>query len=186
MRSAGIAACAGCKRASVPKVTGKVGRQMTASSSENTRIIEKIPFFQGLSPRQVQAVLHAGQVAKHAKGEVLCRKGDKSTEIFILLSGELSIRNGDVELARVKPVEIVGEMGAVTGQPRCATVEVAEHAALIVIGKIKFDVLLKNDVEMAAKVYKTMLDSLSQKLRENNIQLVNLRSASRGMVASAV
>ena len=158
----------------------------TASSSENAKIIEKIPLFQGLSLRQVQGILQAGQVAKCSRGEVLCRDGDKSTEIFILLSGGLAVKNGNVELAAIKPVEIVGEMGAITGQPRCATVVVAEGSALIIISKIKFDVLLKNDVEMAAKIYKNMLNSLSQKLRDNNIQLVNIQSSDREMVASTI
>ena len=68
-------------------------------------------------------------------------------------------------------MDIVGEMGVVTNHPRCATIEVLTDATVIMVGKMQFDALLKQDVDMAARVYKNMLDSLSQKLRSNNERL---------------
>ena len=106
------------------------------------------------------------------EGHVLCKDGDKSTSMFILLAGELAVKVGDEEIARVPPVDIVGEMGVVTNEPRCATIVVTQEATVMVIGKMQFDVLLKNDLDMAAKVYKNMLGSISRKLRENNARLL--------------
>ena len=158
-----------------------------ADLSRQLRIVEKIPFVRGLTVRQIQQVLRAGKVIRESEGAVLCRDGDKSITMFILLSGELSVRDGNVELAFIEPVEIVGEMGLVTNQPRCATIQVAKDATLISVERMRFDVLLKNDVDMAAKIYKNMLDSLSQKLRDNNSRLKKSRSQQNlGIAASVV
>ena len=102
---------------------------------------------------------------------VLCKEGDKSTDMFILLAGELAIKKGNVELARVQPVEIVGEMGLITGQPRSAMVETAKNTTLLLISKMKFDVALKKDADAAAKIYKNMLNSVCNKLRQANARL---------------
>ncbi len=158
-----------------------------AESSVNLKVVEKIPFFRGLSFNQIRQVLQAGQLKSYQEGNVLCYNGDKSREIFILLAGELVVKDDDVELARIKPVEIVGEMGMITNEPRCASIEVVADATLMVIGKMQFDVLLKNDIDMAVKIYKNMIDSLSQKLRDNNIQLTKtLLEADPQIAASAL
>ena len=59
----------------------------------------------------------------YAKGEQLCAEGEDRAEIYVLLSGELSIKSGGVELSRITTSDIVGEMSLFTGLPRSATVE---------------------------------------------------------------
>ena len=61
-------------------------------------------------------------------------------------------------------------MGVVTSQPRSATIEVSQDATFLSIGKMPFDVLMKNDIDMAVKIYRNMLEALSQKLRDNNVR----------------
>ena len=138
--------------------------------SANFKIVEKNPFFRGLSMNQVQQVLHAGQMVSLGLGKRLCKDGERSTKNFLLLSGELVVRGKAAELAVIHPVEIVGEMGVVTSQPRSATIEVSQDATFLSIGKMPFDVLMKNDIDMAVKIYRNMLEALSQKLRDNNVR----------------
>ena len=104
--------------------------------------------------------------------------------MFILVSGELAVKNGDVELSRIRPVDVVGEMGVITGMPRSATIEVAEDATLIAIRKMVFDLLIKKDIDLAGKVYKNVFESLCRKLEENKDQLVKGFSAGDGQTAA--
>ena len=142
-----------------------------ATPSDNLKIIEKIPLFRGLSLNQVHQLLDASQMTTYPKDRLLCLEGDKSTDMFILLAGQLVVRKEDVELARVTPVEVIGEMGMVTSQPRSATVQVVEEATVLWISKMKFEVVLKNDADAAAKIYRNMLVTLCQRLRETNARL---------------
>ena len=90
------------------------------AASDNAEIVEKIPFFRGLSPNQVKQILNTGQMSAYEQGHILANDGDKSTAMYILLTGSLTIKSSEVELARVLAVDIVGEMGVVTNEPRCA------------------------------------------------------------------
>jgi CRP-like cAMP-binding protein/CheY-like chemotaxis protein len=148
------------------------------------KMTQKIPFLQGLSAHQVRHLLQAGQVTRFKKGQLLCRAGDKSTAMFILVSGELSVKSGDVELSRIRPVDVVGEMGVITGMPRSATIEVAEDATLIAILKMVFDLLIKKDIDLAGKVYKNVFESLCRKLEENRDQLAKGFSGDNGAAAA--
>ena len=135
---------------------------------KHLKIVEKIPFLRNLSMHQIEQVLKAGNLETYPGGHTLFRTGDRSTILYILLAGELVVKDGDTELARIKPVDIVGEMGVVSNQPRSATAEVTWDVTLISVGKMQFDVLLKNDVDMAARIYHNMLDSIFMKLRTTN------------------
>ncbi len=154
--------------------------------TRHIKIVEKIPFVRNLSMHQVQQVLNIGRLETHPVGYVLCKDGEKSNAMFILLAGELAVKNGQTHLARVLPVDIVGEMGVITNQPRCATIEVVKDVTLISVGKMPFDALLKQDVDMAARIYKNMLDSLSQKLRSNNDRLTQSQDRGSQLLAASV
>jgi CRP-like cAMP-binding protein len=137
-------------------------------ASRHTGIVQKIPLFAGLSLHQIQQVLKATNLEAHPAGHFLFHGGDKSTTLYILLSGKLIVKDGAAEVGEIKPVDLVGEMGIVTDSPRSASIEVIEEATLLSISKMRFDILMKNDVVMAALIYRNMLDSLSRKLRTTN------------------
>jgi CRP-like cAMP-binding protein len=110
-------------------------------------------------------------MASYEKGRHLCKDGDKSREIYVLMSGELSIKSEDVELAHLKGVDIVGEMGVITGEPRCADIEaVSDTTTIMVIPKIALDKLMKTDLELGLIIHRNMLTSLCQKLRGSNVR----------------
>lgn len=150
------------------------------------KIVEKIPFVKNLSMHQVQQVLQAGHLETYPEGHILCKDGEKSNAMYILLAGELAVKDGNTLLARVVPVDIVGEMGVITNQPRCATIVVVRDVTTIKVAKMQFDALLKQDVDMAARIYKNMLDSLSQKLRSNNDRLTESKENSNNLLAASV
>jgi CRP-like cAMP-binding protein len=57
-----------------------------------------------------------------------------------------------------RAVDVVGEMGVITGMLRSATLEVESFTRLIVIAKTAFEVLLEADDHMAAKRYLRLVD----------------------------
>ena len=67
-------------------------------------------------------------------------------------------------------VDVVGEMGVITGMLRSATLEVESFARLIVIAKTEFEVLVEANDHMAAKIYRRLVDVLCRRLRESNVQ----------------
>lgn len=135
------------------------------------RVVGKIPMFNGLGVENVKKVLQACESRNAEVGEVLCRFGDPSTEMLILLSGQLRVFTASrVQVAEVAPVAPVGEMGLITGQPRSATVVVAEKANLLVIKKVAFDRLIRQSGEFCAQVHRNVIHTLSQRLRGTRLR----------------
>ncbi|MBT3211388.1 MAG: cyclic nucleotide-binding domain-containing protein [Planctomycetaceae bacterium] len=136
--------------------------------NKHIKIVEKIPLVKTLSSYQLQQVLRCGNLGSEPFGYTLFRQGDKSLGFYILLSGELVVLDGNTEIGHIKPVDIVGEMGMISNQPRSATIKVTKEATLINVPKMQFDALLKGDVDLAARVFRNMLDSLIGKLLTAN------------------
>ena len=141
---------------------------------------DEIPLFRGLSNDQVQAIVDVGNLIELESGRILCHEGDASTDFFVLLAGSLKVRVGEIALSKIQAVDVVGEMGFITGMPRSATLEVETVARLIVVAKTEFDDLLASDDRMAAKIYHRLVDVLCRRLRESNVQLVRTQIKALG------
>lgn len=78
----------------------------------------------------------------YASGEVVITEQEHAEDIMLLLSGELSVELGaQRELARIKPGELLGEMGLSGDNLRCATVRVQHGPAEII--RVNADSLLR-------------------------------------------
>jgi CRP/FNR family transcriptional regulator, cyclic AMP receptor protein len=98
-------------------------------------------------------------------GEVIFREGDESTEAYWITSGrvEITIRSGGagLQVARLGPGEIVGEMGLIDDKPRSATATALGHTELEVITEEGFD---KDVLQQPARL-RTYLGTLFERLR---------------------
>jgi len=150
--------------------------------TDNTRrfiqIIDKIPMFEGLKPFQALEILKLCKPRGFSDREVLCKQGTRSTEMFILLSGNLLVTAPDgTLLTKLAPITIVGEMGLITGDPRSANVIADQKASVFEVSKIKFDVLMKKSPDIGFRIYRNIIHILSQRLGNNNKQLAESQRA---------
>ncbi len=95
-------------------------------------------------------------------GEVLFANGDASNDMYVVLEGTLTIRNGPVVYEDVGPGGIVGEMGLVEAHlPRSAMVYAKTCAALVTIDERRFLALVAANPDFALAVMRV----LSRRLR---------------------
>ena len=101
----------------------------------------------GVHPRLSQLlVTHLKELKaeslQFASGDVVIEEQEHADEILLLLSGELSVEIGaQRELARIKPGELLGEMGLSGDNRHCATVRVQNGPAEII--RVNADALLR-------------------------------------------
>ena len=144
----------------------------TDSSKLLVQVLRKIPIFKGLSPSRVKSILGLCVHKSYKLGSQVCRSNSPSDEMYILISGQLSIVTGEgIRVATIFPVTTVGEMGVITGEPRSATVEASKQSNIFVVRKAAFDGMLSDDGDMRATVYKNIIDVLSVKLNNDNVRL---------------
>ena len=136
------------------------------------RIVQRIPVFKGLSPEHLAKLSKVCAVRVYKADQVVCREEEKSSELFVILSGYLRITSAvGVEIALIKPMGVVGEMGVLTGRPRSATVIAAEDTQVLCISKVQLDRLIQADKDIGLQIYRNFIDMLCDRLRDNNIFL---------------
>ena len=131
-------------------------------------LVRKIPLFAGLQPSQVRELLSEGEVRKFRPSQLMCREGEESQFLFIVLRGKVAVQKDDTTVAHISAVEIVGEMGVITDSPRCATLFAEDDVTVMTIPKNRFNYAVGLDAEVAATIYRNVLHSNFGKLQAMN------------------
>ena len=138
--------------------------------------VRRIPLFDGLTPDQARVLLRACERRSVPARQTVCAYGEPANEMFILLSGHLSVRTEKgFQIARIQPVAPVGEMGLFTGEPRSATVVCAEDSTFLVLAKGHLDHMLRRNPDIELLISRRLIRILSQRIRDANRELAHLR-----------
>lgn len=145
----------------------------TLSLMERILFFRRVPLFAKLSPVDLKQVAAIAQEESFAEGTVIAREGEMGDLMFIILSGEVRVisTNGrqEVELARRRIGECVGEMAIISREPRSATLVASGDVRALCIDQKSFEALLRDrpDVSMA------VIQVLSDRLKEATKRLHN-------------
>jgi NADH dehydrogenase len=74
-------------------------------------------------------------------GEVVFREGDRGDWFYIVLNGEVEVRQGDQVLRRLGPGEVFGEIALVSDRPRSASVHTLTAVTLLAVDRDAFQTL---------------------------------------------
>ncbi len=141
-------------------------------------VLARMPLFARLSDRELLRVMQSVEVRKYEDGQLVIREGDKGDELFIVLSGKVTISRGGEVLTRLGAGEHFGEMALIRAVPRSATVNADSGAELIAIRRVDFFEILRTEHEIAVKmlwqflgVLADRLDATSSELRHAKLEL---------------
>lgn len=132
------------------------------SASTKARLLQRVAFFEGLSPRQLGRVARLADEVEVAAGKRLATAGDTGRELFVIVEGRAVAKTPRGRTVHLGPGQFFGEIGLIDGGPRSATVEATTPMRLLVIGQREFWGLLA-DVPLIAR---QIMRALSQRLRE--------------------
>lgn len=136
------------------------------------KFIQKIPVFSTLLPYKAKLILSLCSKIVLQEGNILCKQGDSSDSMFILLQGKLAVKiKNSVTIATIYPVSSIGEMGVFTGEPRTATVEAMEKSSLFCLQKSDLDKLIEKDHQFAVKIMRKVIEVLSERITEDNVKI---------------
>jgi CRP-like cAMP-binding protein len=111
-------------------------------------------------PENVQNLLalfaEETQVVNVEPGQELFKKGDSGRDMYVILSGELEVADGNRIFATVGPGEIVGEMALVSSEPRSATVRAINAATVTPVDERRFLFLVQHAPFFAVSVMQTL------------------------------
>ena len=122
------------------------------------------PLFGGLPDDQLDRLAEMGEIVDLVPGEALIREGDEADALYVVLDGELDVTKragrSDIPVARVGPGSLQGEIAALEGGRRLASVTAATPAEVLRIPVGAIRQLLDAGPDVALAVIRTAVSRL--------------------------
>lgn len=112
---------------------------------------------------------------RYGAGETVLERGSESREVLFLIAGAVNILNisltgREVAYARLEAGDCFGELAAIDGEPRSASVVAAEPTLVAVLPSARFIELLRAQ----AGVTFTLLQRLTGMVRKGDVRIMEL------------
>ncbi len=154
----------------------------SASETEIMDLLATVPLFASLEEADRRRALRAATVITAGPGDVIVREGSEAREFFVLLSGEATVAvaghdDADpIEVAMVRPGEIIGELGALLAIARTATVTAAHICHLLRFDAAGLEALFANVPSFGMALNRELARRLQHALAmKNELQLATSR-----------
>ncbi|MEU7790217.1 Crp/Fnr family transcriptional regulator [Amycolatopsis sp. NPDC049159] len=128
--------------------------------------MEPTGFWTGLAPADRRVLAEAATRRSYRHGETLCREGDRSSVVLVLLSGQVRIVHGSADGREVVvgvrgAGDVIGELAAIDDLPRSATVQALEDLDVLEVPGDRFATLCRT----RSRISWALLLVLSTRLR---------------------
>jgi len=136
--------------------------------------MKRVLFLLGhLNDLDIEWMIKNGSKADLETGDRLIQKGETIENLYIILSGQLSITDGVSEkhIALIGSGEIVGEMSFLESRPPSVSVIATEPSTIYSISRELMNSRLANNLEFKANFYYAISLFLSNRLRKTTSQL---------------
>ncbi len=125
-------------------------------------LLKHTPYFNGLDEEGLAELIKRGKLIKISCGHPLIQKGEESTEAYILLEGRLralaeSEDGQETILGEIGKGEVVGEMAAILGTKRNATIIAVRNSTLFRLSSEDFIHLLQKQKGTLLELSKTII-----------------------------
>lgn len=132
--------------------------------------VRETDLFENLSSEDAAILEGSMQRIQVAAGELIVRQGDSGECVYLLLTGNASIRQGPRRLFSYGPGASFGEMALLEGRARSADVLAETDCELLRLDRESFDRLLKEHSGLAARLLWNLGKELSYRLRAANAE----------------
>lgn len=135
-------------------------------------LARRVTLFKGIDPEFIAAIFNSGMTKEFEEGTVIFSKDDMSSELYVIMGGEVTIQNGDQTVAVLSAGEMFGEMALLSGAPRSASVVATKTTCVFFLDQTIFNKLMTKSV--AIRILLNMLRISSERLLTANKKLSEL------------
>jgi hypothetical protein len=106
--------------------------------------------FDGLAEEKAQRALGKSNILACAAGDRVLKQGGVARNMFVVLEGNLEVRDGETLVRILSPGDVFGEMAFLLEQPRAADVYAATDARILSLSEGTLRKLIASDPDVAA------------------------------------
>lgn len=138
----------------------------------SSETLSGVSLFGALSPETRQRLAGDSQVHDLTRGEILIREGESGESLFVVLNGRLRAYvnddNGPRVVGEISAGETVGEMAALSDQPRSASVRAIRPSRVLEISREAFHRHVEQDPRALAGIARTIIERLTNSIHRTN------------------
>ena len=135
---------------------------------------DRIRVFQGVPPLDVASLLTVGMIEEYDAGRSIFQKGSGGGELYVLLSGRVSIKDGDNVLAQMEPGDVFGELAYLANTARTASAIAEEQSAVLSLSEDDFQTLIEG--KWGSRILLNLFGLMTDRLARMNERLRQLES----------
>ncbi len=142
---------------------------------ETGRTLAGIGLFEDLDEAERHRLESHCTWRRYASGETVLERGSESSEVLFIIDGAVNILNfslsgREVAYATLRAGDCFGELAAIDGKPRSASVVATEKTLVGVLTSQEFLIVLKEHAEVTFKV----LQRLTSMVRMGDVRIMEL------------
>lgn len=143
---------------------------------ENAKILKRVFIFRGLNQIQLAQFNKVMRHQEVAAGTRVLGEAHDPDGMYVILKGRFAVVKSaggeDRVLAELGEGEHFGEMGLIDRGPRSASVDAVSDGEVIYLSRKDFERILGEFPEVRLKIYENFLESLCERLRSANDNLL--------------
>lgn len=129
---------------------------------QTAAVLGGVPLFSGLPRRALERLAGEADELVFRPGQKVVEEGLLGETVFVVLSGEGKVIRKGRTLARVRPGDFFGELSALDGGPRTATVIAETPLEVLRLFRRTLFALLREEPQLALK----LIDGIVRRVRE--------------------
>lgn len=133
-----------------------------ATKRDLLQMLKSVPLFEGLTNKELEAVMRVGKEVPHEAGEDIVEQGRRGVGFHLITEGKARVLVRGRTTAHLGPGDYFGEMSLLDGEPRSATVRAETDMQTLSLASWNFLPLLDRHPSIARK----MLLEMSRRLRD--------------------
>jgi len=139
--------------------------------------LKKIPSLEQFKENELRILLHKSKIRKYAKGERIIKEGSTGAWIYILVYGRVDIIKNDRTITSTdRRGELIGEIGAIDGAARSASVMAAEDTVCLATDTRQVQRMTGGDrLAFGYILYRVFAETLAERLRVTTRELMQER-----------
>ena len=148
---------------------------------ENDKLIKSlksIPSLEKFREKELRLLLQKSKIRKYRKGERIIKEGSTGAWIYILVYGRVDIRKASQVIASTdRRGELIGEIGAIDGAARSASVYATEDTVCLATDTRQIKRLSGDDrLAFGYILYRIFAETLAERLRVTTAELIGKQS----------
>ncbi len=115
-------------------------------------VLAYVPLFRGLTKRQLKHLATLFEVADYMPGAAIVKQGSKGDAFYVVLKGQAKVASNGRFIRRMLPGDHFGEVAAIDGQERSATVTSETPMTLAIMTRPQLMEALRDDPDISYKL----------------------------------